>query len=229
MRREKGWRHGVVRIQYPDSIGTEVAYETGARALENLNACRWRPVYTTDLTPIIAHIEEFFVCNAQNLSIWLATCPRSLAHLKKFPQAVQEKWTQSRLKEFRSIIAKGAAEVVDRSSVPANAIIIPLAWVFKIKLDGTLKSRLVLLGHLMPKDGEIDLSSPTPRLSTVRFLLILILKLGLEAELADIDTAFTYSAPHTTVYASLPDGLYEDGRMGGKVLHLLRTLYCTVF
>ena len=77
----------------------------------------------------------------------------------------------------------------------------------------------------MPKDVAIDLSSPTPRLSSYRFLLILILKLGLEAELADIDTAFTYSTPHTTIYASLPDGLYTDGRLDGKCLNLLRTLY----
>ena len=118
---------------------------------------------------------------------------------------MQEKWHQSRLKEFRSIIGKGAAEVVDRSQVPPNAIIIPLAWVFKLKLDGTLKSRLVLLGHLMPKEGEIDLSSPTPRLSSYRFLLILILKLGLEAELADIYRYCIYlqhtSCDHLRFYA----------------------------
>ena len=77
----------------------------------------------------------------------------------------------------------------------------------------------------MPKDDEIDLSSPTPRLSSVRFVLTLILKLELDAELADIDTAFTYSQPATTLYCSLPDGLYDDGRLQGKCLHLLRTLY----
>ena len=111
-------------------------------------------------------------------TIWLATCPKSLAHLSKFPEAVQEMWRLSRLKEFKSIIGKGAAEVVNRRDVPPNAILIPSSWVFKLKLDGTLKSRLVLLGHLMPKDAEVDLSSPTPRLSSVRFLLTLVLKMN---------------------------------------------------
>jgi hypothetical protein len=178
-KRDKKWHNGVVRAQYPNSAGTEVAYENGIRALENLNALKWRPLYTTDLSPMVAHIDTFSVCSAQNLSIWLSTCPKSLAHLKKFPQVVQEKWLQSRLKEFKSIIGKGAAEVIDRSQVPPNAIVIPSAWVFRVKLDGSLKSRLVLLGHLMPKDADFDLSSPTPRLSSVRFLLVLILKLGL--------------------------------------------------
>ena len=97
-KRDKSWQHGVVRIQYPNSAGTEVAYENGARALENLNALKWRPIYTTDLSPMVAHIDVFEVCSAQNLSIWLATNPRSLAHLKKFPQAVQDLWKASRLK-----------------------------------------------------------------------------------------------------------------------------------
>ena len=131
------------------------------------------------------------VCNAQNLSVWLATTPKTLTHLKKFPEVVQEKWKASRLKEFESIVRKGALEIIDRSQVPSNAICLPMGWVFKLKLDGTLKSRIVLLGNLMPADIFLDLSSPTPRLSSVRFFLTLILKLGLEAELCDIDTAFT--------------------------------------
>ena len=77
----------------------------------------------------------------------------------------------------------------------------------------------------MPKDMLLDLSSPTPRLSSYRFFLTLVLKLNLIAELVDVDTAFTYSKPHTIIYALLPDGLYEDGRLDGKCCHLLRTLY----
>jgi hypothetical protein len=48
-KRDKAWHNGVVRAQHPNSAGTEVAYENGVRALENLNALKWRPIYTTDL------------------------------------------------------------------------------------------------------------------------------------------------------------------------------------
>lgn len=98
-------------------------------------------------------------------------------------------------------------------------------WTCVSTADGTLKSRLVLLGHLMPKDDELDISSPTPRLSSVRILLALAIKLDLVCEIVDIDTAFTYAMPHTTIYASIPGGLYDDDRLGGKYLHLLRNLY----
>ena len=80
-------------------------------------------------------------------------------------------------------------------------------WTCVSTADGTLKSRLVLLGHLMPKDDELDISSPTPRLSSVRILLALAIKLDLVCEIVDIDTAFTYAMPHTTIYASIPGGL----------------------
>lgn len=150
----KQWRDCTVRAQMPRGQGTEVAYDDGERALEDLNSYRWRPLHERNLNAIIslAHLDEDI---SPTDTIWLATTPRSLAHLNKFPKSVQEKWRRSRLKEFNSIIGKKAAEVIDKSRLPTNAIIIPAAWVFKIKADGTLKSRLVLLGHLMPKDGEL--------------------------------------------------------------------------
>jgi hypothetical protein len=214
-----------VRAQHPNGQGTEIAYTNGRRSNENMYAVSWHPVYTQDLASIIANLETSFETSGQNLSVWLATTPRSLAHLRKFPQAVQHKWYLSRIKEFESIIAKGAAEIIDRSQIPLNALLIPTAWVFRIKLDGTLKSRLVLLGHLMPKDEDFDISAPTPRLSSVRFILAIAIKMDLAASLDDVDTAFTYAVPHTTLYGMLPDGLYEDRRLHGKCIHLLRNLY----
>ena len=66
---------------------------------------------------------------------------------------------------------------------------------------------------------------PTPRLSSLRILLTLAIKFGIAVHIADIDTAFTYAQPHTTIHCSLPGGLYEDGRLDGKYMHLLRCLY----
>ena len=198
-KRTKKWLTGVVRAQHPNGQGTEIAYTNGRRSNENMYAVSWHPVYTQDLASIIANLETSFETSGQNLSVWLATTPRSLAHLRKFPQAVQHKWYLSRIKEFESIIAKGAAEIIDRSQIPLNALLIPTAWGFRIKLDGTLKSRLVLLGHLMPKDEDFDISAPTPRLSSVRFILAIAIKMDLAASLDDVDTAFTYAVPHTTL------------------------------
>ena len=226
MKRDKQWHHGTVRAQHAQSIGTEVAYDNGSRALENLNALKWRPLYENALyATLIALAEAQPHEDLSHLNIWLSTTPRSIAHLSKFPTKVQELWHRSRLKEFKSIVAKEAVEIVDRDQLPSNAIVLPAAWVFKIKGDGTFKSRLVLLGHLMPKNDEVDVSSPTPRLASVRLVLALAIKIDLAVELADIDTAFTYASPSTTIYASIPGGLYIDGRLKGKFMHLLKNLY----
>jgi hypothetical protein len=122
--RDKQWHDGVVRAQRPHGQGTEVVYDNGSRALENMYALRWKPLYDMDLAHIIALVSEPESDNIQNLGVWLSTTPRSLAHLKKFPEVLQRKWHASRLKEFRSIIGKGAAEIVDKSVLPPNAIVI---------------------------------------------------------------------------------------------------------
>ena len=225
MRRTKQWQDGTVRTQLPPGMGTEITYDNGARAIENLYAERWKPLYDNTFAHIMTLVQQDAPPDVRNISVWLATNPRSLSHLKRFPEYVQELWHQSRLKEFKSIVAKKAVEIVDHAQLPPNAIVIPGAWVFKVKADGTLKSRLVLLGHLMPKDDEVDVAAPTPRLATVRFILAMAIKLGLEVEIADVDTAFTYAAPHTTIYASIPPGLYGDGRLDRKYMHLLKNLY----
>ena len=225
MRRNKQWQDGTVRTQLPPGMGTEVVYDNGARAIENLYAERWKPLYDNTFAHIMNLVAQDAPPDVRNISVWMATNPRSLAHLKRFPQYVQDLWQKSRLKEFQSIIAKNAVEIVDRSQLPPNAIVIPGAWIFKVKGDGTFKSRLILLGHLMPKDDEVDVAAPTPRLATVRFVLATAIKLGLDVEVADVDTAFTYAAPHTTIYASIPGGLYADGRLDGKYMHLLKNLY----
>ena len=225
-KKDKAWHDGTVRAQLSDSMGTEVAYDDGSRALESLGAVKWRPIYSRNMAvhATLAHVDAS-EADHRNLAIWLSTTPRTLAHLKKFPKKAQELWLQSRLKEFTSIIGKEAAAVVDKSEIPDNAILVPTQWVFRIKVDGTLKSRLVLLGHLMPKDGELDLASPTPRLSTLRLILSIAMQFDLAVHVVDIDTAFTYARPLKTIYCSLPGGLYEDGRLDGKYLLLLRNLY----
>ena len=226
-KRDKQWHDGIVTAQHAKAMGTDVAYDNGTRALEFLNAMRWRPIYERSVAPIVAHILETDspLEEAQNIAIWLATTPKSLAHLKRFPKCLQDRWQKSRLKEFTSIIGKGAAEVVDRSEVPANAVVVPCTWVFRLKVDGSLKSRMCLLGNLMPKDDVVDISSPTPRLSSLRIVLTLAVKFDLCVQIVDIDTAFTYAQPGSTIYCSLPGGLYDDGRLEGKYLHLLRCLY----
>ena len=74
-------------------ISTDIAYDNGTRALEFLNAMFWHPIYEQSVAPIVAHILETDAPleEAQNIAIWLATTPKSLAHLKRFPKSLQER------------------------------------------------------------------------------------------------------------------------------------------
>ena len=84
-------------------------------------------------------------------------------------------WLRSNDKEFDSIIKKGALKIVDIKNIPRDAIFVPSKWALRIKSDGTLKSRLCVLGNLMPQD-EMDVTCPTPRLSTVRMMMAYAIK-----------------------------------------------------
>ena len=51
-------------------------------------------------------------------------------------------WRASEQKEIENHIRNGSWELVERSSVPRGRALIKLIWVYKVKRDGSLKSRL---------------------------------------------------------------------------------------
>ena len=55
-------------------------------------------------------------------------------------------WRASEQKEIENHIRNGSWELVERSSVPRKRALIKLIWVYKVKRDGSLKSRLCVQG-----------------------------------------------------------------------------------
>ena len=55
-------------------------------------------------------------------------------------------WRASEQKEIENHIRNGSWELVERSSVPRGRALIKLIWVYKVKRDGSLKSRLCVQG-----------------------------------------------------------------------------------
>ena len=55
-------------------------------------------------------------------------------------------WRASEQKEIENHNRNGSWELVERSSVPRGRALIKLIWVYKIKRDGSLKSRLCVQG-----------------------------------------------------------------------------------
>ena len=152
--------------------------------------------------------------------------------------AERDKWQLSEEKEWRGIISNGAIKLVHRSQIPPGSLIVPSKWVYRIKPDGTYKSRLCVLGNKLPKhtnphehtlgkrkreaetdhptgapptpDTEVQVSAPTPRLSTIRTMIDAAAKEDLEFDTWDVEQAFMKSQCSRTMYIHLPPGLNEN-------------------
>jgi hypothetical protein len=153
------------------------------------------------------------------------TEPKSYkAVLKIKDDFIRERWLKAMADEWNGLKEAGVYKLVER---PSGIKCIPIVWVLKIKAPklgeqlGRFKARAVLLGNLMEASPHGN-SSPTPRLSTFRYLLSYAAKHNLFAFSADITQAFLSAAPATPVYASMPPG-FEDPN--GRVAFLLKNLY----
>jgi hypothetical protein len=146
------------------------------------------------------------------------------AVLKIKDDFIRERWLKAMADEWNGLKEAGVYKLVER---PSGIKCIPIVWVLKIKAPklgeqlGRFKARAVLLGNLMEASPHGN-SSPTPRLSTFRYLLSYAAKHNLFAFSADITQAFLSAAPATPVYASMPPG-FEDPN--GRVAFLLKNLY----
>jgi hypothetical protein len=137
---------------------------------------------------------------------------------------IRQRWNDACDAEIKGIREANTYKLVDR---PSGVRCIPLVWVFKIKQPkvgetiGKFKARCCLLGNIMLASDQ-DFASPTPRLSTFRYLLSYAAKTGAHVWSADVEQAFLSAAPAEPIYCTFPPG-YEDPN--GKVMFLLKNLY----
>jgi hypothetical protein len=151
--------------------------------------------------------------------------PKSWKAIQKIEDPViRQRWNDACDAEMRGIKEAHTYKLVDR---PSGVRCIPLVWVFKIKQPlagetiGRFKARCCLLGNIMLASDQ-DFASPTPRLSTFRYLLSYAAKTGAHVWSADVEQAFLNAAPAEPIYCTFPPG-YEDPN--GKVMFLLKNLY----
>ena len=200
-------KFGKVQVQFAD--------ETGTRSV-NLCNTRWR----------LPGNNEEGVCYFNELNeIVMLKEPKSWKAIQKIEDPViRQRWNDACDAEMRGIKEAHTYKLVDR---PSGVRCIPLVWVFKIKQPlagetiGRFKARCCLLGNIMLASDQ-DFASPTPRLSTFRYLLSYAAKTGAHVWSADVEQAFLNAAPAEPIYCTFPPG-YEDPN--GKVMFLLKNLY----
>jgi hypothetical protein len=200
-------KFGKVQVQF--------AGEAGTRSV-NLCNTRWR----------LPGNNEEGVCYFNELNeIVMLKEPKSWKAIQKIEDPViRQRWNDACDAEMRGIKEAHTYKLVDR---PSGVRCIPLVWVFKIKQPlagetiGRFKARCCLLGNIMLA-SDLDFASPTPRLSTFRYLLSYAAKTGAHVWSADVEQAFLNAAPAEPIYCTFPPG-YEDPN--GKVMFLLKNLY----
>jgi len=142
------------------------------------------------------------------------------------------RWNASMDKEIASCTALGAWEYVPRDSLPPDANVLPLKWVYRIKTDehGNVledtgfKSRITPKGFKQ-KHGQdyFEVYAATGMYKTKRVGLSLAAKWDHELEQMDVPTAFLNADVDEDIYMDVPEG-YRTGREH-MVCKLKKSLY----
>jgi Reverse transcriptase (RNA-dependent DNA polymerase) len=140
-----------------------------------------------------------------------------------------DKWRTAMHKELTSCIEKGVWEEVYLKDLPAGTNVLPVKWVYKVKIDetgaaGIYKARLTPKGFRQKEGVDyFEVFAPTGKYKTMRFGLSVTARWDHELEQLDVPTAFLNADLEEDVYMQLPEG-YRDGKEG-IVLRLKKSLY----
>lgn len=147
--------------------------------------------------------------------------PTDVSEPTSFNQAHQDPaWVKSMQDEFDSLIDNGTWELVE---LPAGRKVVKNKWVYKVKSDGRLKSRLVAKGFTQVAGVDFDETwSPVGRKASLKMLINLVLRKRWSWKQMDVDTAFLNSVLDEEIYMSQPQG-FEDGT--DRVCRLRKSIY----
>ncbi len=118
-----------------------------------------------------------------------------------------EIWRPAIEKEMNAMAEHYVWDIVER---PNDCKLLPCAWKFSYKDDGTAKARLYLVGNREPFDSIQNTYSPVTDMMTVLWLCSLAVKYGIPVYQMDVTTAFLNADLDSPRYMRLPDGLRLD-------------------
>ena len=226
---DNAWHEGTVTMQYAtEELGTDIQYDDGTREHTNLNHTRWQPLYenasaTIGFTGVYNHhiprdddADEYFTVH----NVMASWCPKTHSDILNSNPTLRDRWLASEDKEWNAVLRKDALKIVPLTDVPRGAVFVPTKWAYRVKADGTLKSRLCILGNKMPTT-DYATSAPTPRLSSVRMLLKQCIESQNEFRILDCQAAFLNAPARGQTYLRLPPGRNKKG----YAALLLRNLY----
>ena len=139
--------------------------------------------------------------------------PKSMQQLSRMPDSEwKRKWQDAALKEMQGMWQRNAWKLIDK--IPPQdrgKPILPMVLVFKYKPpknpgeDGIFKVRCCLLGNRLDK-ATSSVPAPTPRISTVKFMLSMATKQNMHVLATDVTQAFLNAQPKEYNYVRIPSG-----------------------
>ncbi|KAK3233923.1 hypothetical protein CYMTET_55803 [Cymbomonas tetramitiformis] len=151
------------------------------------------------------------------------TKPKGVKQARGAPDA--DEWMEAIQTELEALVTvKQALMMMDMEDVPPGVRLLDMALVLKVKLDKhrqlqKRKARVCVRGNKQGYGVDyFDTFAPCTQLSSVRLVIILALKLGLEVYHMDVETAFLNSTLEEDLYVRLRRGLEYQGRTCAKLL-----------
>lgn len=134
----------------------------------------------------------------------------------------QLEWWAAIQKEYASLLEHGTWEKVRREEVPAGDRVIGCKWVFKTKVNGIRKARLVVKGYRQKQGVDYNETfAAVSRMDSVRSIVASAVLRRWKLHQFDAVTAFLHGDIDSSIYMELPEGFEEDG----YVCRLRRSLY----
>ena len=126
-------------------------------------------------------------------------------------------WTKSELKELHAHETNTSFIRMNRSDLPRNRKLVKLVWVYKVKRDGTLKSRLCVQGCSQIPGVDFDQTHcATMRSGSLRLLASMAARFGLSLRRWDFVSAYLQGELEDgeVVYTPCPPGHETIGSDG---------------
>jgi hypothetical protein len=171
------------------------------------------------LDKLISQVEKKLQC--LSASSESANQSSTSSEPRNFLEAVQDPlWIKSMQQEMKSLLDNKTWILVD---LPKGRKLVRNKWVYKVKSDGRLKSRLVAKGFTQVPGVDFEETfSPVGRKASLKMLIWLVMYRNWKWKQMDVDTAFLYSTLEEEIYMEQPKG-YEDGT--DRVCRLLKSIY----
>ena len=146
------------------------------------------------------------------------------AKVRSIREVPKEEIMAAKEKEISGLLRKKVFTVVKKTDVEPDAQIMSYVWALKVRDDNVVKARLCVGGHRQSKGQNFwEISSPTPRASTVKLALAEAAMRDADIFTADVSQAYVAAPIGVRLYMRMPPEMEE--RYPGSVLLLHMSLY----